>query len=234
LKDRISVAAPAWSIAGPSSVKCGMISLILSACLVISVFAPTEPIDYLFLWLSSTFGLVPEAFILLSDLLMLCAGVLSAYSVHSLLSVAERLSPGLAYSSKLGDIGTRFKVDGRLSLVAAAVIVVYWHVPASLDATVLSYPLHLLMNEMMFFAGFLMWVGGSRLSDRTRHFATILGCKAMGIFGIYLLVTSGYSRFYDVYPLVQQTQLGLLMVVLMFSFEAVFIPWWLYAYFTKH
>jgi len=210
-----------------------MISLALSTSLVISVFPPFEPIDYLFVWLSSTVGLVPEAFILLSDLLMLCAGVLLAYAVHIFLSVT-RLSPGLAYyAAKLGEIGSRFKVDGRLSLVAAAMIVVYWHLPLSLNATILSYPLHLLMNEMILFAGVLMFIGGRRLTGRNRHFITILGCKAMGIFGVYLLVTSGYSRFYDVYPLVQQAQLGLLMVVSMFAFEAVFIPWWLYSYFTK-
>jgi cytochrome c oxidase assembly factor CtaG len=210
---------------------CSAIFLALSTGLIVAIFPPFEPVDYLFVWLSA-FGFVPESFIMLADLLMLCAGALLAYSIQSFLRLAARVSTLTHFGSKR-KISAEFKVDARVSLTIAAIIILYWHLPSNLDAAVLSYSLHLLMEAMMLVAGSLALIGGRRLRTRTRHVATIAACKAMGIFGVYLLVTSGYSQFYDVYPLIQQAQLGLIMMVLMFSFEAMLIPRWLYTYFSN-
>jgi hypothetical protein len=56
---------------------------------------------------------------------------------------------------------------------------------------------------------------------------------AMGIFGVYLLVTSGYNHFYVIYPLDEQAQLGLVMVIMMFVFDGLLVPYWLYRYFSE-
>jgi len=123
---------------------------------------------------------------------------------------------------------------GMPSLIAAALIIIYWHVPNILDSALLNFPLHVIMHFSLLVAGSLIFFGARLLTDRTRKIMSILGCKAMGIFGVFLLVTSGggYSRFYSVYPLSQQAQLGLSMMIMMFVFEGFLVPYWLYQYFN--
>jgi hypothetical protein len=91
------------------------------------------------------------------------------------------------------------------------------------------------MHLSLLVAGILIFVGTGLLNGRTRKMASVLGCKAMGIFGVFLLVTSsvGYKRFYSVYPINQQAQLGLAMMIMMFIFEGLLIPYWLYRHFTS-
>lgn len=198
------------------------------------MFPPLELIDYAYWALSTNLNVVPEAFIMFSALLLLLAGFLLAYSLHAFLSVGALRSDFLGYLySQFGSLNRWLNKRGVLSLVAAASLIVYWHVPPILDAAVLQFRLHLVMNASLLLAGFLICVGAGCLNETTRKMAAIFAHMAMGIFGVYLLVTSGYSRFYTVYPLAQQAQLGLVMVIMMFVIEGLLVPYWLYRYFTE-
>jgi len=204
------------------------LGFLLSLVLILSLFPPLELIDYVYWSFSLGFNIGPEVFIMFSDLLLLLAGFLLAYSL------SESLSTG-AWIAEIQDSLHGMNRQGIPSLIVAAAIIVYWHVPFVLDSALLNFPLHVIMHLSLLIAGILIFISASRLTDRTRKIMSILGCKAMGIFGVFLLVTSGsgYSRFYSVYPLSQQAQFGLSMMVMMFVFEGFLVPYWLYQYFTR-
>jgi cytochrome c oxidase assembly factor CtaG len=193
----------------------------------LSLFPPFELIDYVYWGFTLYFNVAPEVFIMMSDLLLLLAGFLLAYSVE----------PFLLRRVKQSEVSDTFQAKRwrTLSLVAAALIIVYWHVPTVMDSALLSFPLHVIMHLSLLLTGCLIFVGSKLLTDRSRKIMSILGCKAMGIFGVFLLVKSGtgYSRFYSVYPLSQQAQFGLSMMIMMFVFEGFLVPYWLYQYFNK-
>jgi len=204
-----------------------IVALLLSLVLILSLFPPLELIDYLYWVFSMGFNVAPEVFIMFSDLLLLLAGFLLVYSLRGILLTRLWVS----------DIRSSFRKINRQgipSLIAASAIIVYWHVPIVLDSALLNFPLHVIMHLSLFVAGGLIFLGASLLTDRTRKIMSILGCKAMGIFGVFLLVTSGggYNRFYSVYPLNQQAQFGLSMMVMMFVFEGFLVPYWLHQYFS--
>jgi len=203
------------------------VALLLSVLLILSLFPPLELIDYVYWTFALEFSIAPEVFIMFSDLLLLLAGFLLAYSLMESLST-------MAWMSDISDSFYRLNRRGIPSLIAAALIIVYWHVPIVLDSALLNFPLHVIMHLSLLIAGYLIFLGAKLLTDRTRKIMSILGCKAMGIFGVFLLVTSGsgYSRFYSVYPISQQAQLGLSMMIMMFVFEGVLVPSWLYQYFN--
>jgi cytochrome c oxidase assembly factor CtaG len=203
------------------------VALLLSSFLIISLFPPLELIDYLYWAFTANFNVAPEVFIMSSDLLLLLAGFLLVHSIREFLSTRV-MQPEL---NSLGKLNRK----GIPSLTAAVLIIAYWHVPRVLDSALLSFPLHVIMHFSVLVAGGLIYVGASPLTRRQRRMASILGCKAMGIYGVFLLVTSGagYNRFYSVYPLSQQAQLGLSMMVMMFVFEGFLVPYWLYQYFTS-
>lgn len=205
----------------------GLTALTLSIALMISMFPPFELIDYLYWALTLNFNVAPEVFIMFSDLLLLLAGVLVAYSFQELLSVGV--------ISDFRSLNSRINRGGVPSLTVAALIIVFWHVPTVLDSALLNFGLHVIMHMSLLFAGILISIGADFLSGRTRKMAAILGCKAMGIFGVFLLVKSGagYNRFYSIYPIPQQAQFGLAMMIMMFVFEGFLVPYWLFKYFTS-
>jgi hypothetical protein len=211
-----------------------MVALVLSTAIIIAILTPLEPIDYAFSALSASFDVTPETFIIFSGLLLLMAGFLLACATRAFVSVGASRSNFLSpVYSRLRSLNGRLNRRGFLSLGAAAIIIVYWHVPLNLDMALLEFRLHLVMSMSLLLAGFLIFLGASRLGGKTHKAVTILACKAMGIFGIYLLVTSGYSQFYSVYPLAQQAQLGLVMVIMMFLIDGLLVPYWLYRFFSS-
>jgi hypothetical protein len=212
----------------------GMVALVLSSALIIAILTPLEPIDYAFSALSTNFGVTPETFIIFSDLLLLSAGFLLGYSTEAMVSVGASRSNLLSLLySHLRSVNGIVNERGLLSLGAAALLIAYWHLPLNLDIALLDFQLHLIMNMSLLLAGFLIFLGANRLDGKTHKAVTILSCKAMGIFGIYLLVTSEYNQFYTVYPLAQQAQLGLVMVIMMFLIDGLLVPYWLYRFFSK-
>ena len=190
------------------------------------MFPPLELIDYLYWALAMNFNVAPEVFIMFSDLLLLFTGVMVAYSFQKLMS-DEMVS-------ELSSLNYKLNKGGAPTLTVAVLIIIYWHIPTVLDSALLNFRLHVFMHMSFLVAGILIFIGAGFLSGRTRKMVAILSCKAMGIFGVFLLVTSGtgYNRFYSVYPITQQAQFGLAMMIMMFVFEGLLVPYWLFKYFT--
>ena len=210
----------------------GTILLVLSASLILLLFPPFESLDYVFYVLSSGFSVAPEVFLMVIDLLLLLAGFWFAGSLNAFLAVGGLYSNSFAaVRSRLGSINKVGNGKGWVSLGLAVGIIVFWHVPAVLDAALLSYTLHLVMHASMFLAGLLIYVGSRGLSPNMRLLTYLLGCKGMAIFGAYLLVSP--VVVYGSYPFYEQAEAGAAMVAMCVASDATIIPIWLRRYFSK-
>jgi len=89
----------------------------------------------------------------------------------------------------------------------------------------------LLNRRGLILVGGLVFTSSKLLTQRTRHFVVLLPEKAMGIFGAFLLFTS--EHVYEVYQVVEQATIGLIMVVMMLVMDPTILPYWFYAYFGK-
>jgi len=209
-----------------------MILLILSSTLIITMLTPIEPIDFIFFALSSGLNVAPEVLLMLSDVLLLLAGFGLAASLRTFLSAGRIMSNNLADASTLlSSVNRRINRKGVPSLAAAALIIVFWHVPAILDQALLQFQLHWIMHVSVFFAGVLIYVGFTRLTLGMRLLTYLLGCKAMAIFGAYLLVAP--VAIYGSYPAPQQVEAGAAMVAMCVASDATIIPLWIRRYFKR-
>lgn len=120
---------------------------------------------------------------------------------------------------------------GMLTFVIAAGLTAYWHVPVNFDAAVLNDSIHTVMHFTFIMVGALLFIGSGLLTGRMRHVLLLVPGKAMGIFGAFLLFTAAYV--YPVYPVAEQTETGLIMVVMMLLMDLTIVPYWLYKYFGK-
>ena len=210
----------------------GMILLVLSLALIVSLFPPFESMDYVFYVLSSGFNVAPEVFLMVIDLLLLLAGYWLASSLYSFLSIGRTLSDPIAsVCSHLSSVNKVLNRRGLASLTLAVAIIVFWHLPTILDAALLSYRLHLIMHTSMLFAGFLIYAGFRMLSPSMRLLTYLLGCKGMAIFGAFLLVSP--VVVYGSYPFYEQAEAGAAMVAMCVASDATVIPIWLKRYFSR-
>src|SRR5208283_72549 len=128
----------------------GMILLVLSLALIVSLFPPFESMDYVFYLLTSGFNVAPEVFLMVIDLLLLLAGYWLASSLYLFLSIGRTLSDPIAsVCSRLSSVNKVLNRRGLASLTLAVAIIVFWHVPTILDAALLSYRVHLIMHTSM-------------------------------------------------------------------------------------
>jgi len=209
----------------------GMLLLVLSSTLIISMLTPLEPIDYIFAALSTNLNVAPFGLIMVSDILLLIAGYWLAGSLNAFLSVGGLLSDFLArVCSGLGRVNRSFNRKGLVSLSVALLIIALWYVPAILNAVLLQFALHVLMHVSLLFAGGLIFVGFRRLSSNMRLLSYLLGCKGMAVFGAYLLVSP--VVLYSYFPYYEQAQAGAAMVAMCAASDATIIPLWLKRYFS--
>jgi len=210
----------------------GLILLVLSLALIVSLFPPLESMDYVFYLLSSGINVAPEVFLMVIDLLLLLAGYWLASSLYSFLSIGRTSSNSLeSICSRLSSVNKLVNRRGWVSLALAVTIIVFWHVPIILDAVLLSYQLHLIMHASILFAGSLIYVGFRMLSPNMRLLTYLLGCKGMAIFGAYLLVSP--IVVYGSYPFYEQAEAGAAMVAMCVASDATIIPIWLKRYFRQ-
>jgi cytochrome c oxidase assembly factor CtaG len=210
----------------------GMILLVLSSTLIIAMLTPLEPIDYVYFAFSSGLNVVPEVFLVVADLLLLLAGYWLASSLQTFLSVGRLLSDSIANAcSRLSSLNETLNRKGFVSLVAAVLIVVFWHVPPILNVVLLQFWLHWIMHVSQFFAGVLIYVGFTQLTPNMRLLTYLLGCKAMAVFGAYLLVSP--VVIYGLFPYPEQAEAGAAMVAMCVASDATIIPLWLRRYFSR-
>ena len=210
----------------------GMVLLVLSSVLILAMLTPLEPIDFLYYELSAGLNVAPEVLLMVSDMLLLLAGFLIAASLRTFLSAGRLLSERLMNASSfLGWVNRVVNRRGLPSLVVAALIIAFWHVPSVLDAALLQYELHWVMHVTIFFAGVFIYVGFTRLTLGMRLLTYLLGCKAMLIFGAYLLVSP--IAVYGTYPYPEQVEAGAAMVAICLASDATILPLWVKRYFSK-
>jgi cytochrome c oxidase assembly factor CtaG len=210
----------------------GMMLLVLSSVLIIAMLTPLEPIDLLYFALSSELKVAPEVLLLVSDMLLLVAGFFIAASLRIFLSAGRLMSSRLTEVSKSLSLANRvLNRKGWPSLVGAALIIGFWHVPSVLDAALLDYGLHWIMHVSVFFAGVLIYVGFTRLTLGMRLLTYLLGCKAMLILGAYMLVSP--IVVYGSYPYPEQLEAGTAMVAMCLASDATIIPLWARRYFKS-
>lgn len=214
------------------TMKRGMIRLVISSLLVISMLSPLEPIDYLFAALSSDLNVAPMVLVMVSDVLLLIAGYWLASSLNMFLFVGGSFSKFLGRaSSRLSSMNMSVNRKGLVTLSAAVLIIVLWYVPPILEAALLQFELHILMHMSLLLAGVLIFLGFERLSPNMRLFSYLLGCKGMAIFGAYLLISP--TMFYGSFPYPEQAEAGAAMVAMCFASDATIIPFWLRRYFSR-
>ncbi len=211
----------------------GMVLLFLSSVLILTMLTPLEPIDLLYYALSSGLGVAPEVMLMVSDILLLLAGFLIAASLRAFLYAGRLMSKSfMGACSTLAMINRAVNRKGLPSLLAAGLMLAFWHVPSILDAALLSYELHWVMHVSIFFAGVLIYLGFTRLTLGMRLLTYLLGCKAMLILGAYLLVSP--IAVYGTYPYPEQLEAGTAMVAMCLASDVTIIPLWARRYFTSN
>lgn len=171
-----------------------------------------------------TLHMIAEHFIYLA------AGFLLAYGLHSLLFVASRFqrkTEGLY--RELLKANSVFNRWGVITFLLASLLTAYWYLPANFDAAAFSGLTHHQMHITLLVAGILMYGGSRGLTKRARRLAPIIIGKALGLYGVIMLVTPTY--IYSVYPQSEQVEAGVTMVVLMLVLDLTVLPLWLYNFF---
>jgi cytochrome c oxidase assembly factor CtaG len=160
----------------------------------------------------------------------LAGGFLIASGADLLILGSSKFSRSLTtFYSSLMKVNASVNKRGLFTFVIAGLLAAYWHIPATFDAAVLNEGVHVLMHFTFTVVGGLMFIGASLLTGRMRHALLLVPGKAMGIFGAFLMFTTLYV--YPVYPTPEQTQAGLVMVVMMLVMDLTIVPYWLYKYF---
>jgi cytochrome c oxidase assembly factor CtaG len=131
--------------------------------------------------------------------------------------------------SRLMKVNASVNRRGLVTFLVAGLLTAYWHIPANFDAAVLNDNVHIMMHATFTIVGALMFIGAGLLTGRMRHILLLVPGKAMGVFGAFLMFTSLYV--YPVYPAPEQTEAGLVMVVMMLLMDVVIVPYWLFKYF---
>ena len=170
--------------------------------------------------------------ILVQHFLFIVAGFLLAFAPYSVLEIAPQLSHKAARARELVkriDLGaTGLAV---LLLAAAASLIAIWNLPAQVDGAAVSAALHAEMHASLVFAGGLIFVGSRFLSRRTRLVAPIIVGKALGLYGMFLLVAP--SPVYAAHPTYEQAYAGVVLLIVMLVLDFTIMPLWLYSYFGK-
>jgi cytochrome c oxidase assembly factor CtaG len=160
----------------------------------------------------------------------LAGGFLIASGADLLVLGGSKFSKSVTSAyAKLMKFNVGLNPRGVTTFILAALLTAYWHVPAIFDAAVLNDNIHIMMHFTFTIVGGLLFIGSGLLTGRMRHVLLLVPGKAMGIFGAFLLFTTAYV--YPVYPVPEQAEAGLVMVVMMLVMDLTIVPYWLYRYF---
>ena len=169
---------------------------------------------------------------ILQHFLYIAGGFLLVYGADVLTWVGSRLSKNISgvYSMFL-KANSILGMYGTATLIAASSIIAYWYLPSNFDAGLLKASVHFEMHLSLVVAGGLIYVGSKFLTRRANLFAPVIVAKAMGLFGALMLVTP--TAIYSVYPLTEQTETGVVSVIIMLVVDLTLMPILLYNYFGR-
>jgi hypothetical protein len=170
--------------------------------------------------------------VILLNFLFVLVGFICGYAISSLLQVVSGIYNGVSrirfVVTKMNFVGKEFSL---LIIAAAIAILTFWHMPVELDAAVLNAKMQIEMHLTLFLSGCLLFGSSQLFSRNMKTIASIVAGKAMGLFGLFLLLTS--SRIYSIYPAYEQGNAGVLMLLVMCVLDFTVMPLWLYSYFGK-
>ncbi len=87
------------------------------------------------------------------------------------------------------------------------------------------------MHFTFLVVGGLVYAGSKLLTKSMKQIAPIIVSKAMGLYGTFMLLTPEY--LYSVYPASEQSEAGIVMLVIMLLMDLTILPVWLYNYFGR-
>ena len=164
--------------------------------------------------------------------LLVASGFLLTYASYSILQVASRSSNQIA---RLHGLVTKLELSANklslLTLSAAATLIAFWDLPAQFDAATVNSNVHLQMHLAFLFAGGLIFFGSHSMNKRLKLFAPVVVGKAMGLYGMFLLLTP--INIYSAYPAYEQAYAGGALLFIMLGLDFTVLPLWLYSYFGK-
>ena len=192
----------------------GLLMIGIASGLVLSMLTPLGE----FLESTLTLHMIAQQFV------FVVAGFLFSYGIDSLILVGSRLSKKVSHAyAFLLRVNSTVSRRGIVAFVVAAVFTAYWHIPENFNTAVLNEGAHIEMHFTFLVVGSLIFVGSKLLTKRMRHIAPIIVGKAMGLYGAFLLFTPSYV--YSVYPLGEQSEAGLVMVVMMLVMDLTIVPY---------
>jgi cytochrome c oxidase assembly factor CtaG len=160
------------------------------------------------------------------------AGYLLACGIDSLILVVSQFSNKASRAYALmRRANSAVNKYGLLTLASAVSLVGFWYTPARFDAAVMSVNLLHQMQTTLLVAGGLIFVGSQLLNKKLKLFAPVIVGKAMGLYGTFLLLTP--FTVYAAYPVHEQADAGVALLIIMMGLDFTILPIWLYNYFTR-
>ena len=202
--------------------KRGLFRILLGMFLVLAMLTPFG--DYLDTTLTLHM-VVQHAFYLAAGFLLTSGADMLVLAGSAVSSIVSKAYAGLLR------INSTYNKKGLVTFMISGMLVAFWHLPANFDAAVLNEGIHIQMHMTFLLVGSLIFAGSKLFTWRVRTFLLLIPSKATGIFGAFLMFTTGYV--YTVYPVWQQAECGLAMVVMMLGMDLTLVPYWLYKYFQK-
>jgi len=166
------------------------------------------------------------------DTLFLVAGFLFAYGISSLMEVASHLMDRLWQMRTVlstACLGTR--VLSILTFGSAALLIAYWYLPTQFNAAASNASTAAEMHLALVLSGSLIFLGALSMSRRLKLIALVIVGKALGLFGMFLLLTP--RDLYSMYPSYEQVYAGAAFLFIMLILDFTIMPLWLYNYFGK-
>jgi hypothetical protein len=144
--------------------------------------------------------------LILQTLILVLGGFMIGYGIHYF-TLAE-LSPewSLVHRSLLRTLSsTKYSV---LLILTAALMISYWGLPWNFNATIISKLANTEMRVTFVLAGITFFIASKSLPENVTKGIIVILAKGMGLFGMFLVLTS--KQLYAAYPISQQMQLDLL------------------------
>jgi len=164
------------------------------------------------------------------DLLLLVSGFLFAYGINFLIQVTSHLSDRLWWArNALHRVRLSPRVFSISAFGSAALLIGYWYLPAPFNAAATTVSSSVEMQLVFLFAGGVIFVGAHFLNRRLKLIALVVVGKALGLYGMFLLLTP--RTVYSFYPAYEQVYAGTALLFLMLILDFTIMPLWLYNYF---
>jgi hypothetical protein len=181
----------------------------------------------LFVWVAGGFLQSSLTVHMLQYSVFVAVGVLFAYAAHSIAISGLSVRVSMIYDSMLSKLSIVNRY-GIVSFISAALLTCYWGLPSRLDAS-LNDVNALAMHLCFILVGILVLAGSLFVPRCVLTILPIIVGKMLGLYGAFLILSP--KNLYDIYPAIQQTETGVVMVTLMVLIDMTILPYWLYRYF---